>query len=153
MNQIVLDGRTDVDEFFARSGIFDSEKLSQTPFLAFVSDGDVTRVRVIDTIASLLHLPDVTPVMCQWRGEWRSDYFQFTVGQVRHFAEKHSAPLKSARNVVKYVGPQGGFRSLSYEYVDEHGVNRHLGTQFKGEAERLEAFFRQNGIPVEVRRP
>jgi hypothetical protein len=152
MIQIILEGRTDVDEFFALSGIFESAKLTHTPFLVFLHNSDMLKVQVVDNVSALLQLEDTTRVMCQWRGEWRSDFFQFTVQQIRHAYEKRLAPLKEARNVVKHLGPQGGFRSLSYEYLDNRGINCHATTQFKAEAEKLETFFRQYNIPVEIRR-
>lgn len=44
-------------------------------------------VKVVSNKDSLLRYPDETKVMGQWRGEWRSDFFQFTVGDVRKFLE------------------------------------------------------------------
>jgi hypothetical protein len=45
----------------------------------------VTEVRIIDNKEELLALPDETPVMSQWSGQWRSDFFHFTVGDFRKF--------------------------------------------------------------------
>jgi hypothetical protein len=60
--------------------------------------------------------------------------------------------LFSARNVVKRVGPQGGFRSLSYEYTVEGGHTLRGGTSLAADAGKLEAFFSQHEIPITVER-
>ena len=152
MIRIVLDGRKDIDDYFKLSGVFASERLNHTPLLAFITSEDIVTVRIIDKPVALLAFADETPVMGQWRGEWRSDFFQFTVGQYRQYVEAEYEPLKSARNVLKAVGPQGGFRSLSYEYVNEHGAVVHAITASKAEAERLETFFTRQNIPVTVQK-
>ncbi len=150
MVKIVLDGRKDVDDYFRASGVFESEKLNHTPLLAFLASDDTLKVRIIDKPLELLDFSDETPVMGQWRGEWRSDFFQFSVGQYRQYVEAQYQPLKSARNVLKVVGPKGGFRSLSYEYVGEDGLVVHTSTSFKDKAERLEKFFASHNIPIAI---
>src|SRR5215813_376287 len=107
--KVITAGRTDVDEYFRLSGVFEAEKLDHTPLLVFAVSGDTVTIHIIHKPSELLLYPDDTPVMGQWRGEWRSDFFQFTVRQYRQFMEAKLAPLKSARNVIKVVGPQGGF--------------------------------------------
>jgi hypothetical protein len=62
----------------------------------FLITGDTVEVGIVDNAKKLLELPDDTKVMSQWRGEWRSDYFQFKVGDLRrHIADnpasKHHA--------------------------------------------------------------
>ena len=151
MVKIVLDGRKDINDYFKLSRVFESERLNHTPLLAFIASEDTVTVRIIDRPSELLALADETPVMGQWGGEWRSDYFQFTVGQYRQYVDAKYEPLKSARNVLKVVGPKGGFRSLSYEYVNEDGVVVHSGTGFKDEAERLEKFFASHNIPITIK--
>jgi hypothetical protein len=58
--------------------------------------------------------------------------------------------LKRAYNVVKRVGPRGGFRFLHYEYADKEGRKINESLAFKAEAEELESFFTENGIPVKI---
>ena len=129
-----------------------SEKLNHTPLLVFVVSEDTVTVRIIEKPSDLLLYPDETPVMGQWRGEWHSDFFQFTVRDYRQFFDNRMEPLKSAKNVVKVVGPQGGFRYLSYEYVDQNGHAVHASTHSKSQAESLEAFFAANQIPILIQR-
>lgn len=62
--------------------------------------------------------------------------------------KKQMEELKSAQNVIKYVGPRGGFRHLSYEYTSMEGISRHVSNGFKSEAERLIEIFEQYGINV-----
>jgi hypothetical protein len=59
-------------------------------------------------------------------------------------------PLKAARNVVKRVGPRGGFRYLTYEYTDKTSVNVYASTGSRSEAKELEKFFSEHGIPVKI---
>ncbi|MBN8635089.1 MAG: hypothetical protein J0M07_07170 [Anaerolineae bacterium] len=114
--QIVTAGRKDVDDFFKLSDVFTAERLNHTPLLVFIATEDAVQVR------DLLAFPDDTPVMGQWRGAMHSDFFQFTVGQYRAYAEAALAPLKSATQVVKVVGRQGGVKRLSFETINEWGI-------------------------------
>ena len=49
----------------------------------------VIKVEVIDNKEDLLKYPDETPVMGQWGGQWRSDFFKFKVGDFRKFIKKN----------------------------------------------------------------
>lgn len=59
--------------------------------------------------------------------------------------------LKSARNVIKFIGPKGGFRYISYEYTDKNGVNVSTSNGFKQDSEKLLKIFADYNIPVEVK--
>jgi len=78
-------GRTDLEAFFSGSGYFGSSKMRWTryPLLAFVCGDDAVQVRIIDRLADALSLDDATPCMMQWAGQWRSDFFQFTIADLR----------------------------------------------------------------------
>jgi len=147
--KIVTAGRKDVDDFFKLSDVFMAERLNHTPLIVFIATADALQVRLLDHAHELLSFPDATPVMGQWRGTMRSDFFQFTVGQYRTYAEAALAPLKSATQVVKVVGPQGGVKRLSFTYIDE-GVRVSKSVVAKAEIERLTLFFYAEGIPVAV---
>jgi len=147
--QIVTAGRKDVEDFFKLSDVFTAERLNHTPLLVFIATEGAVQVRLLDHAHALLSFPDDTPVMGQWRGAMHSDFFQFTVGQYRAYAEAALAPLKSATQVVKVVGPQGGVKRLSFTYIDE-GVRVSKSVIGKVEIERLTLLFHAEGIPVAV---
>jgi hypothetical protein len=56
--------------------------------------------------------------------------------------------LRTAANVTCCMGPRGGFRSLSYKYLDENGVPCHESTGDREECDKLTQFFRKNGIAI-----
>ena len=82
-------GRNDLWDYFEQSGIRERKTLKHTPFLVFQIEGRTVTVRCIDNAKDLLTWPDDTPVMGQWQGQWRSDFFQFTVGQLRAHVTAH----------------------------------------------------------------
>lgn len=83
MKFVANQARTDLVDFWRLSGALEGTRLPHTPFFAFLEiEGGVEMV-VCDTITKLLELPDDTPVLRQWRGEWRSDVFTFSVGDAR----------------------------------------------------------------------
>ncbi len=148
MPTLKLSGRKDLEDYFSKSGVFNAPKLSHTPFLVFLVSDDLVDVKIIESAEQLLRFPDDTAVMGQWRGEWKSDFFQFTVGQYRKFMSQQMEPLKTATNVTRMLGPRGGLRYLAYEYKNEQGVSVHTNANAKDEVARLEAFFAENGSPI-----
>ena len=139
--QIVTAGCKDVDDFFKLSNVFTTAKLTHTPLIVFIATEYAVQIRLLDHARDLLSFQDDTPVMGQWRRTMRSDFFQYTVGQYRVYAEAALAPLKSATQVDKVVGPQGGIKRLSFEYVDERGIRVSKSVIGKAEIERLTLFF------------
>ena len=75
-------GRTDLDELFRGSGLLEYKRLSHTPFLAFIERGGDVIVEIVDSARKAALLPADTKLMVQWQGQWRSDYFQLTAGDV-----------------------------------------------------------------------
>lgn len=86
--EVITAGRTDLEDLISVSGTFGYTKLNHTPFLVFVTKEDTVEVEVVEKPKDLLRYSDNTPVMVQWRGEWRSDFFQFKVGDVRSVIEE-----------------------------------------------------------------
>ncbi len=86
---IITSGRTDLAEYFRLSGIREHKKLTHTPFLVFLASEDAVEVRVVDDAKKLLEYPDTTSVMAQWRGQWKSDFFQFKVVDLRKYVAEH----------------------------------------------------------------
>jgi hypothetical protein len=52
---------------------------------------------------------------------------------------------------IKYIGPRGGFRHLSYEYTNSDGVKVSTSNGFKQESERLIKLFEECDIPIETK--
>ncbi len=83
MTEIILHGRSDLETFFDKSDVRTAGKPAHNPFLAFIEEGDgAIHVRRIDTAADVVRLPEATPLLVQWPGQWRSDYFKLTAGDV-----------------------------------------------------------------------
>jgi hypothetical protein len=80
----------DIKALFDKSDVLYTAKLSHTPFLVFEAQEDGAyhgfRVNVVICAARLLDYPDDTQVMVQWSGKWRSDFFLFTVADLRAWA-------------------------------------------------------------------
>ena len=94
-------GRRDLADYFELSGIREEKALPHTPFLAFLVEGERVRVQIVASARALLCLPDDTPVMGQWTGNWRSDFFRFTVGEFRaHVAAFPCSSEQRARGGV-----------------------------------------------------
>jgi hypothetical protein len=89
--KVITSGRTNLDDYFRLSGIRDHKKLTHAPFLVFLIARDVVEVVIVDNARKLLEYPDETQVMAQWMGQWRSDFFQFKVGDFRKYATEHPA--------------------------------------------------------------
>lgn len=86
---IITKGRTDLTDFWRLSGIYDN-KLSHHPILTFhqTVNGDID-VEIWDKAEDVIisDLTDDVKCMAQWGGQWRSDFFQFTVGELRKHAK------------------------------------------------------------------
>lgn len=80
--QIVTPGRRDISEYF-RQVVLAVGKLNHTPLLAFVVDNQRVTVDIVDKPWMIMRYPDDTQVMGQWAGQWRSDFFSFTVKELR----------------------------------------------------------------------
>jgi hypothetical protein len=89
MAKIITAGCSDAQEFFEKSGNFETGvKLVHTPFLVFLEGENAIHVLIVETVERLLLFPDRTPVMAQWQGKDGSPFFRFTVGDYRAYAEK-----------------------------------------------------------------
>lgn len=58
--------------------------------------------------------------------------------------------LKSATNIIKYVGPRGGFRHLRYNYTTKDGCKCSTSIGFKKDAEEKIKIFERLGISVKT---
>ncbi len=73
--------------FFEESGIRNCREQKQHPYLIFSPTKTRMNVDICYTADELLELPDNTKVMAQWKGKKRSDFYRFTVRELkRHIA-------------------------------------------------------------------
>lgn len=97
---IILDlpgrhGTGQCDQLFTKSGLIGDAALVHHPFLVFVVDpvSQILRVEIVKTVRDLMFYDDQTPVMLQWPGQWRSDWFHFKVIDLReHLKRRAEAP-------------------------------------------------------------
>ncbi len=90
MSKVIINNvRTEVQSYFHLSGIRETKRLSHHPFIVFTEAEDI-KVEIIDSAKELLEkYPDETKVLAQWGGQWSSDFFTFTVGQLREFIKNN----------------------------------------------------------------
>ena len=92
MVEIITNGRTDIEDFFKLSGIREYRKLNHCPVLVFTQyKNEKVNVEIVDKPIELLSFPDDFKAMAQWRGEWRSDFFQFTIGEFKEYIRNNPA--------------------------------------------------------------
>jgi len=90
--KIELLGRTDFDDLFAISELFDGTTLNHNPLLAFIIDDDICRVQLVHNSDDLLtDFEDNVQIMAQWPGKWRSDWFKFTVHDFKQWYKANYA--------------------------------------------------------------
>lgn len=81
--------RKDNERYFKLSGIRETKQLSHTPFMIFRELEDVVVELCHNAKALLENYPDETKVLAQWKGQWSSDFFSFTVGEFREYVKNN----------------------------------------------------------------
>ena len=76
-------GRTDLDDYFKLSDIREKKKHVHNPFLVFVKSKSGIKVELVYCAKELLNYPPSTKIMVQWAGQYSSDFFQFTIGDLK----------------------------------------------------------------------
>lgn len=71
------------DDFWRLSDVLNPGPKPHHPFLVLENEDGHTHINIIQDIDGLLAYADETPVLYQWQGKWRSDFFHFSVGQAR----------------------------------------------------------------------
>ncbi len=80
--------RTANRHFFEGSGIRNCKEQKQRPFLVFRPTKTRMNVDLCFNTNDLLDMPDNTKVMAQWQGKSRSDFYRFTVRELKqHIAD------------------------------------------------------------------
>ena len=85
MVKIITTGKDNLVDLWEKSNILDPYKRSHHPFIVFIEKDDVIKVELFNEIRILIesNLPDTTRIMFQWGGEWRSDFFHFSLKELR----------------------------------------------------------------------
>lgn len=74
----------------ARVRDFGAPNQSHNPFLVILVDvpNHTVSIEIVRNSQALLSFPDETPVLAQWPGQYRSDWFHFTVSDWRAHVER-----------------------------------------------------------------
>lgn len=81
--KLITAGKEACSAYFEKSGIRYGQRLDHTPFVVFSEQKDAVTVDIVDNAQDLITYPVDTKVMAQWAGRDRSDFFRFTVGDLR----------------------------------------------------------------------
>jgi hypothetical protein len=90
--KIITTGRDDYDRYFSLSGIRENRRLNHYPFIVFNvnQSKNELKVEIVHSIKELLEqYTDEVQVMAQWAGQWRSDFMQFNVGDLRQYIKEN----------------------------------------------------------------
>jgi len=115
---VITQGRTDLENLFELSGCLDGES-AHHPFLAFVADGDTVTVRLFGP-EQVAGLPAETPVMVQWPGKWRSDFFQMTAGDVKEAIDRRARLAERRKRDPGYQPAREGARMYDRIAADSY---------------------------------
>jgi hypothetical protein len=69
--------------------------------------------------------------------------------RIADYKSKQLEDLKTAENIELRLGPLGGFRSLSYEYMRD-GISNSVGNGFKKSSEEILEYFRTLGKAIKT---
>lgn len=62
--------------------------------------------------------------------------------------KKRLEEYRSAKDIIKYVGPRGGFKGLSFTYITLEGSTVSYSNGFKQESEELISYFKEIGLNI-----
>lgn len=63
---------------------------------------------------------------------------------------RYTEEIKTAKDVIKYLGPKGGFKGLSFNYTNSQGKTIKSYVSFKSQAKELEHLFKSYDIEIKV---
>lgn len=116
--KVIASGRKATDEFFEQG----LEGGVSYPFLILSQEGHTVEVVQTTKVTEVLSYPDETMVMKQWPGKWRSDFFQFSVGEMREFRESQKAEDVSFLPLIESVNARvnrlGRVENVEIVYLD-----------------------------------
>lgn len=84
--------------FFEQSGIRLCRPERHHPFLVLNRTGEsTTSIEVVNNTMDLIKYPAKTRVLIQWRGNRRSDFYKFTVGEFKRHLRAN--PAKTGQRI------------------------------------------------------
>lgn len=96
-----------------------------------------------------VHFPGVTTLDVLWSSLEIVD--KEYLKKIEEEREEFKRELKTATNVVKAIGPRGGFKGLSFEYVNNEGIHCSTSIGFKSKAENIIKILEEYGISVGIK--
>jgi hypothetical protein len=77
--------------FFENSGMREGKGIAHHPFIVFKRTDKRINVEVVEDPVQLLTFPPRTKVIAQWKGKRKSNFFRFTVGQLKKYISDNPA--------------------------------------------------------------
>jgi hypothetical protein len=96
-----------------------------------------------------VHFPGVGSLDVLWSSLEIID--QDYLDEMKKLHEQRMKEYRTAREIIKYVGPRGGFKNLSFVYNDSNGINVHYSNGFKQESEKIMDYFNEINLKVEMK--
>lgn len=91
--RVLTTGRTTLHDLFTKSDILTDKKLNHHPFIVFRDDGDTMGIVIVHNAGELERFSNETKVMVQWKGKWNSDFFHFTIGDLKNFFKEENVTI------------------------------------------------------------
>lgn len=93
-------GAGQTEALLSKGNLLNVNGMAHHPFLAFFGDpkAHTVRVRVIRNHREAANLPPSTPLMLQWPGKYRSDWFFLTAGDLAGFLTRRDEALRGPEN-------------------------------------------------------
>ncbi|TXK80671.1 hypothetical protein [Paenibacillus sp. N3.4] len=93
-----------------------------------------------------VHFPDVGSLDVLWSSLEIIDEEYLEEAEKRR--KQKLEEYKTARDIVKYVGPRGGFKGLRFVYTDANGITVSNSIGFKDEADKLIKYFEELKLQI-----
>jgi hypothetical protein len=113
---IITSGRNDLNDFFDNLNPNEKFSYSHTPFLVFNCSDNTVKVDIVRKRVDLERYGDDTKVMKQWGGEYRSDFFHFTLGQMREYFDESLKELKKEVMLLDELSVTIGYGGKIYSF-------------------------------------
>jgi hypothetical protein len=135
--EVLTFGREATDDFFNKGMI----QCNEYPFLIFTVNNLKVEVVRSSSINELLRYPDETRVMKQWPGQWRSDFFHFSVGELRKFRNRKGSKILNLVPEMEVidvrVNVQGRVEEARITFLDHEYLYGRVNSYFDDEAMEL----------------